>query len=133
MSRKSISDGTRYRILKRDKFRCRYCGEHGSEAELQVDHVQPVSAGGGNEPLNLTTACRRCNSGKRASVPQWTPCRTASCTEWVAQLAADVVPVSSWTTPNCSDLLQDERPRFRFFQDPTHRTRCTLHREFCVE
>ncbi len=73
-SRREIGDGRRYRILKRDGFRCRYCGAHGSEVELQVDHVQPVSSGGSNALSNLMTACRRCNSGKGASTPEWWAC-----------------------------------------------------------
>lgn len=68
MSRRGISDGTRFRVLQRDKFRCRYCGAHGSEAPLHIDHVHPVSAGGGNDPDNLVTACQSCNLGKGASL-----------------------------------------------------------------
>lgn len=72
--RRSIRDGLRFRVLKRDRFRCRYCGAHGSEVELHIDHVQPVSAGGTNHPSNLVTACRRCNLGKHAEPPLWAPC-----------------------------------------------------------
>lgn len=72
--RTRIRDGLRFRVLKRDRFRCRYCGAHGSEVELHIDHVQPVSAGGTNHPSNLVTACRSCNLGKHAEVPDWEPC-----------------------------------------------------------
>jgi hypothetical protein len=75
--RRKIKDGLRYLILRRDGFRCRYCGAHGSETELHVDHVQPVAAGGTNKPLNLVTACKQCNSGKAARVPRWTVCARA--------------------------------------------------------
>ena len=35
---------------------------------LEVDYVVPVSKGGGDDMGNLVTACRECNSGKRAHV-----------------------------------------------------------------
>lgn len=68
MSRRSVSDGTRFRVLQRDRFRCRYCGAHGSETVLHIDHVHPVSAGGTSDPENLVTACQSCNLGKGASL-----------------------------------------------------------------
>jgi 5-methylcytosine-specific restriction endonuclease McrA len=52
----------RFEILKRDGFRCRYCGAKG--VPLQVDHIKPVIQGGLTEPKNLTTACDECNGGK---------------------------------------------------------------------
>lgn len=55
----------RFEIFKRDGFRCRYCGrEAGEGVELRVDHVDPKSNGGSNEPSNLVTACHECNAGK---------------------------------------------------------------------
>jgi HNH endonuclease len=65
--RKPISDGVRYRVLRRDRFRCVFCGAKAGDVELQVDHLWPVSKGGGNEEWNLASACKRCNSGKRAA------------------------------------------------------------------
>ena len=47
-------------ILKRDGFRCTYCGLFGN----CVDHVIPISRGGSDSILNLTTSCRPCNSKK---------------------------------------------------------------------
>lgn len=66
--RKAIGDRLRYRILLRDGFSCRYCGAGPERDELVIDHVHPVSAGGSNDPSNLVTACRTCNSGKGALV-----------------------------------------------------------------
>lgn len=55
----------RFEILKRDGFRCRYCGATAvGGAVLHVDHVQPESAGGDDSPENLVTACVACNGGK---------------------------------------------------------------------
>ncbi|WP_436357320.1 HNH endonuclease [Brevundimonas sp. CEF1] len=57
----------RFEILKRDGFRCSYCGARSSDgATLQVDHIKPKAAGGTDAPANLTTACGDCNAGKAA-------------------------------------------------------------------
>lgn len=50
-------------IRQRAKFRCEYCHypELLSSAPLSVDHIQPKSLGGSDEPNNLALACRRCN------------------------------------------------------------------------
>lgn len=67
--RTGISVSTRYRILKRDNFKCVYCGRNASEVALEIDHYTPVCAGGGNDDANLRAACRDCNGGKGATVP----------------------------------------------------------------
>jgi len=54
----------RFEILKRDGFRCRYCGASAASAVLHVDHVVAESAGGEDVPENLVTACAACNGGK---------------------------------------------------------------------
>ena len=54
----------RIRVMKRDLFRCTYCGISGTDAELEVDHIIPVVRGGSNHMSNLTTACRKCNQEK---------------------------------------------------------------------
>lgn len=54
----------RFEILKRDGFRCRYCGADAVQAVLHVDHVIPSSRGGTDDPQNLITACAACNGGK---------------------------------------------------------------------
>lgn len=63
MSR-SLSKKIRFEVFKRDSFTCQYCGRSAPAVVLQVDHIDPVSAGGGNEILNLLTSCVECNSGK---------------------------------------------------------------------
>ena len=57
------------RILKRDHYRCQYCGLDGLssfEASLimTVDFVQPRARKGKKAPANLVTACRPCNTIK---------------------------------------------------------------------
>ncbi len=57
----------RWDVLKRDGYRCRACGKSPATelgVELEVDHIVPVSKGGGNEMENLRTLCRVCNAGK---------------------------------------------------------------------
>jgi len=65
-SRKNIPPSVRWKVLKRDRFSCSYCGTTPDRAELVVDHVVPVCKGGKNEPENLVCACRECNAGKGA-------------------------------------------------------------------
>ena len=60
----SVSTRTRFEVLKRDGFRCRYCGLTAMATELHVDHVVPASKGGTDDPVNLVAACSGCNLGK---------------------------------------------------------------------
>ena len=55
----------RERILRRDGFICVYCHEQANT----VDHVQPISKGGTDEPDNLVAACGKCNSKKSNKLP----------------------------------------------------------------
>jgi uncharacterized membrane protein len=59
-----LSKRLRFEILRRDGFKCRYCGTVAAERELRVDHVIPEVLGGSTEPSNLATACEPCNGGK---------------------------------------------------------------------
>lgn len=68
-NRTPIPKGTRYQVLHRDNFACRYCGRPAPTVELEVDHVTPRALGGSNDPSNLVTACVDCNSGKSATPP----------------------------------------------------------------
>lgn len=65
----AVSKRLRYEVLRRDNHTCMYCGRKPPEVVLTVDHVTPVSLGGRDEPSNLRTACRDCNSGKSATSP----------------------------------------------------------------
>lgn len=64
----SVPTRLRFEILKRDGFRCAYCGATPLTALLHVDHVVPASEGGPDLPENLVTACATCNLGK-SNVP----------------------------------------------------------------
>ncbi len=47
-------------VLKRDNFKCQYCGG----AATTVDHVLPRSRGGRNIWTNVVAACKPCNTKK---------------------------------------------------------------------
>ncbi|MFZ2325142.1 MAG: HNH endonuclease [Ignavibacteriaceae bacterium] len=53
---------TRKNILRRDGFKCAYCGR--SDLALTVDHVIPKARGGDDTWENLITACTFCNNKK---------------------------------------------------------------------
>lgn len=59
-----VSQRTRFYVMYRDKFTCRYCGRKPPEVKLQVDHIISESDGGTVEPENLVAACVDCNTGK---------------------------------------------------------------------
>lgn len=61
---RSVAASARFRILRRDKFQCRYCGQAAPFVTLEVDHVIPVAKGGTSDDSNLITACLDCNRGK---------------------------------------------------------------------
>jgi 5-methylcytosine-specific restriction endonuclease McrA len=57
----------RFKVLRRDHFRCCVCGASPSVTHgvlLQVDHIQPWSKGGQTTIENLQTLCSACNQGK---------------------------------------------------------------------
>ncbi|GAA3760043.1 HNH endonuclease [Microbacterium kribbense] len=57
---------TRRGVLRRDGFRCAYCGTTAGT----VDHVVPRSRGGAHSWENLVACCQRCNNAKGARTPQ---------------------------------------------------------------
>ena len=63
----AVSKRTRFEVLRRDDFTCRYC--RSKDHELTVDHVVPVALGGTDKPDNLVAACRDCNAGKSSTPP----------------------------------------------------------------
>lgn len=51
---------TQRRILARDHYRCRSCGQRATE----VDHIVPAFEGGDDEDANLQSMCVRCHRRK---------------------------------------------------------------------
>jgi 5-methylcytosine-specific restriction endonuclease McrA len=54
-------------VLRRDKFRCAYCGRTGADT---MDHVLPRSRGGRAEWLNAVAAHAICNEKKGCRTPE---------------------------------------------------------------
>ncbi len=55
---------SRQNIFLRDDYQCQYCGDILSERKLTIDHVLPLSKGGGHEWHNVVAACSKCNNKK---------------------------------------------------------------------
>lgn len=56
----------RFRILKRDGYRCQLCGRTAQDGvKLEIDHKIARSKGGSDAEDNLWTLCFDCNRGKR--------------------------------------------------------------------
>lgn len=66
MKRVNPSKKMRFEVLKRDSFKCQYCGASAPDVPLHIDHIHPVSKGGKTTLLNLVTSCADCNGGKSA-------------------------------------------------------------------
>lgn len=59
--------GLRFKVLRRDRFRCLLCGDSPPQnplCVLHVDHIQPWSLGGTTALENLRTLCSHCNVGR---------------------------------------------------------------------
>lgn len=56
-------------LLVKYKFRCAYCGRIFET----MDHILPISSGGGTTLTNVVPCCKDCNTAKGASV--WLPAR----------------------------------------------------------
>src|SRR5436190_20892321 len=61
-----MRSGDREALRTRYGLRCGYCDTHENEAgaELTVDHFQPRSQGGTDDPDNLVYCCHACNEFK---------------------------------------------------------------------
>ena len=63
---KWIRKEKRLALYLRDGLACAYCGQGVEDgALLTLDHLRPVSKGGGHEATNLVTACQHCNSSRK--------------------------------------------------------------------
>lgn len=64
-----IPNLVKYEVVRRDGFRCRYCGIELDPDSITFDHVIPVSQGGASVAENLAIACMPCNLKKGARRP----------------------------------------------------------------
>lgn len=63
--RVSVPKRMRFRVMRRDGFRCQLCGLGQQDGvKLEVDHKVPVAKGGKTDERNLWTLCHPCNNGK---------------------------------------------------------------------
>ena len=60
----AVSVRTRFEVLKRDDFTCRYCGRSTPDVVLEIDHIIPACEGGTDDAINLAVSCWECNRGK---------------------------------------------------------------------
>lgn len=60
-NRPKVPDATRALVYERDNYRCKNCG---SDQDLTIDHVKPLSKGGKNRASNMQTLCNACNLAK---------------------------------------------------------------------
>ena len=61
---------TRRNIFYRDRNRCQYCGRVFPQSSLNLDHVVPLSRGGGSNWDNVVCACLPCNTRKGDRLPR---------------------------------------------------------------
>ena len=57
----------RWKVMKRDNFKCCCCGASPANdpmVQLHTDHIVPYSKGGKTTLDNLQTLCNKCNLGK---------------------------------------------------------------------
>jgi hypothetical protein len=56
-------------VYERDNGQCQFCGLHVHRHRMTIDHLVPVSRGGGTDWLNCVLACNRCNHVKGNRTP----------------------------------------------------------------
>jgi 5-methylcytosine-specific restriction endonuclease McrA len=59
---------TRKNILRRDNYKCGYCGR--GDLTLTLDHIIPKAKGGFDAWENLVSACTKCNNEKGDRTPE---------------------------------------------------------------
>ena len=70
VEKKRAYDNRRYRrhritVLRRDGYRCQWCGKDIAGRDATIDHIIPISSGEIIEDIsNLMSACRSCNSSR---------------------------------------------------------------------
>lgn len=71
-TKRSISLQMRFAVLKRDNFKCCFCGASpatNQSVTLHIDHIVPWSKGGETVIENLQTLCSKCNLEKSNMMP----------------------------------------------------------------
>jgi hypothetical protein len=102
--RKAVSKSTRFEVFARDRFTCQYCGRKPPEVVLHLDHIHPVSKGGGNEETNLVTSCAECNLGKSTTELSDAGVKSRITTQRLAELREAREQLEAY-----QDMLMEER------------------------
>lgn len=66
-AKREVNDRLRFKVMRRDNFKCCYCGRSPAidpKIILHVDHITPWSKGGETIFENLQTLCSKCSVGK---------------------------------------------------------------------
>lgn len=123
----SLSASLREQVRQRARCACEFCGisEIDTGGLLTIDHFQPRSKGGSDEPSNLIYACPSCNQFKQdywpktETAPQlWNPRRDPASEHFIelenGELTA-ITPVGSFSIKrlrlNRSQLIATRRRR----------------------
>lgn len=64
---RNISWRLRFLVMRRDNFKCCFCGKSPVNHQgtvLEIDHIKAWAEGGETELENLQTLCKKCNGGK---------------------------------------------------------------------
>lgn len=61
IKRKNLPQSTRITVYNKAEGRCAICGDFVPYDDFTIDHIEPLSKGGDNEPENLQCTCRFCN------------------------------------------------------------------------
>lgn len=70
------------KILCLQDMRCAYCGQAISDS-YHIDHKDPVSRGGTNDPSNLQATCPKCNMAKGAMTDEeFLTCKRRPVVDW---------------------------------------------------
>lgn len=64
VERAKVSNKMRFSIYARDGYKCCNCGISDRYAQLEIDHIIPISKGGKSTYDNLQTLCHKCNVEK---------------------------------------------------------------------
>lgn len=106
---------SRWRVYRRDGFRCVYCQKRVKPDQLTLDHVIPKARGGSNKIRNLVTACADCNSAKGSMDPK----------AWVAYLGT--------ISDNIAHVSKVDGLVDRITSDPAYRQRERQAREAALQ
>jgi len=62
--KRNIADKLTAAVIRRDNYRCRWCGFANATRQLEADHIVPESKGGKATMANLQCLCSACNKIK---------------------------------------------------------------------